>query len=355
MLDIKRHLRRGGLPPGSLEIPGKAAEAPSPTKIERFDYDEATCHESECPTFEESLIAPVQGRKSWINVNGIHDTSILKAVGETLSVHPLILEDIMHPVQRPKIEDEGDCIFVVAPMLTFDKSENVLKSEQVSFLLFADRVLTFQERPGDVFDPVRNRLRTGKGLVRKSGTDYLMYALLDVMVDNYFSVIENMGNELENIEELIMANPDPSIQANLYKLKRETVYLRKCVWPLREMVSEMERSDNALISDSTRKYLRDLQDHAIQVLDVVEQYRDILTSLLDLYLSSVSTRMNNVMKVLTIFATIFMPITFVAGIYGMNFKYMPELEWRFGYFMVIVVMIGVVGGMLVYFRRKRWL
>jgi magnesium transporter len=251
------------------------------------------------------------------------------------------------------VEDCGEYVFVVLKMLSSDR--NKITSEQISIVLGPDFVVSFQEREGDVFNPIRERIRIGRGRIRKMGADYLAYALLDSVVDNYFIFLEKLGDKIEFLEEELVTNPTTETLQTIHDLKTEMVFLRKSVWPLREIISGLERGESALIQESTEIYLRDVYDHTIQVIDTVETFRDMVSGMLDIYLSSVSNRMNEVMKVLTIIATIFIPLTLIAGIYGMNFQYMPELGWRWGYPMVWLIMLVIGALMLVYFRRERWL
>ena len=261
----------------------------------------------------------------------------------------------MNTGQRPKMEDFGDYLFIVLKMLHYDKEEDETKTEQVSLILSSNYVISFQESEGDVFDPIRERIRSDRGRIRKMGVDYLAYSLIDAIVDNYFMVLEKIGEKIEDIEDELVRNPTPEVLHTIHRLKRELIFLRKSVWPLREVISRLERWESPLIDKSIDIYLRDVYDHTIQVIDALETFRDMLSGMLDIYLSSLSNRMNEVMKVLTIIATIFIPLTFIAGIYGMNFKYMPELDSPWGYPLVYIVMLAVSAVMLVYFRRKRWL
>jgi magnesium transporter len=285
----------------------------------------------------------------------VHELSEVEKIGNYLKTHPLVLEDIMHTGQRPKMEDFGDYLFVVLKMLQYEEAANETRTEQVSLILGNNYVVSFQEDEGDVFDLIRDRLRTDRGRIRKMGADYLLYSLLDAIVDNYFMVLEKIGEKIEDIEDDLVKNPTPEVLQTIHQMKRELLYLRKSVWPLREVISRLERWESPLIDQSIDIYLRDVYDHTIQVIDALETFRDMLSGMLDIYLSSVSNRMNEVMKVLTIIATIFIPLTLIAGIYGMNFKYMPELETPWGYPMVYVIMLGVSLVMLMYFRRKRWI
>ena len=285
----------------------------------------------------------------------MHQLSKVEKIGNYLKTHPLVLEDIMHTGQRPKMEDFGDYLFVVLKMLQYDEAANETRTEQVSLILGNNYVVSFQEDEGDVFDLIRDRLRTDRGRIRKMGADYLLYSLLDAIVDNYFTVLEKIGEKIEDIEDDLVKNPTPEVLQTIHQMKRELLYLRKSVWPLREVISRLERWESPLIDRTIDIYLRDVYDHTIQVIDALETFRDMLSGMLDIYLSSVSNRMNEVMKVLTIIATIFIPLTLIVGIYGMNFKYMPELETPWGYPMVYVIMLGVSLVMLMYFRRKRWI
>ena len=345
--------KKAGLPPGSI-VPitdGKAAAA----RITVIDYDATSFEERSAQSAEECL--PYKGKPSvtWINVDGIQDVTVMEGFGEHFGLHPLVLEDIVDSAQRPKMEDLGDYIFVVLKMLSLDAATGSVKSEQVALIVGADYVLSFQEVPGDVFDPIRERLRSSKGRIRDRGADYLAYALLDAIVDNYFSILEYFGEEMEGVEVGLVSAPTPEMLQTIYVLKRELLFLRKSIWPLRELVNGLLRTESPLIHERTMMYLRDIYDNAIQVMDTVETFREMLGGMRDTYISSVSNRMNEVMKVLTIIATIFIPITFIAGIYGMNFQHMPELSQPWGYFAALGVM-GVIGLiMVIYFSRKGWL
>jgi magnesium transporter len=292
---------------------------------------------------------------TWINVDGVHKLDYIENIGKLLKIHPLVLEDIMHTGQRPKMEDFEDYLFVVLKMFQYDEKENVTKTEQVSLILSSNYLISFQEEEGDVFDLIRERIRTDRGRIRKMGVDYLAYSLIDAIVDNYFMVLEKIGESIEDIEDELIKNPTTEVLQTIHSLKRELIFLRKSVWPLREVISKLERWESPIINKSIDIYLRDVYDHTIQVIDALETFRDMLSGMLDIYLTSVSNRMNEVMKVLTIIATIFIPLTLVAGIYGMNFKYMPELDASWGYPMVYVIMLTISAIMLVYFRRKKWL
>jgi magnesium transporter len=349
----KRHIKKAGLPPGTLvHIGEKKVEQ---VRITYLDYDDQSFQEKQASDINECFSLKETSTVSWINVDGIHEVSVIERIGQHFDLHPLILEDVLHTTQRPKFEDYDSHIFIVLKMLRCVENGQFVQSEQVSIILGPNFVISFQENIGDVFESVRDRIRNAKGRIRKMGPDYLAYALLDAVVDGYFSVLETMGEKIESLEEDLVNEPNENILRQIHLLKRELISLRKSTWPLRELINNMQRSESVLINESTGLYLRDVYDHTIQVIDTVESYRDIVSSMLDLYLSSISNRMNAVMKVLTIIATIFIPLTFVAGIYGMNFKYMPELEWRWGYAAVLLIMIAIAAGMIVFFKKKRWL
>lgn len=352
-MNTHKRSRKAGLPPGSLvHIGEKKAER---TKITIIDYDEQNFQEKEARTIEECFPFKETATVTWINIEGVHDSEIFSKIGSHFCVHSLILEDIMTTQQRPKMEDMGDYIYVVVRMMSYEGKKNEVISEQVSLIIGSNFVISFQESGGDVFDSIRDRIRTGKGRVRKMGPDYLAYSLLDSIVDNYFLILEKLGEKVEIVEEELVSDPGRKTLQEIHVLKREMIFLRKSVWPLREVVSGLERAESGLIKESTGIFLRDVYDHTIQVIDTVETYRDMLSGMLDMYLSSVSNRMNEVMKVLTIIATIFIPLTFIAGVYGMNFKHMPELEWRWGYFAILGFMFSIGIFMLILFKRKKWM
>jgi len=351
---IKKRSKKAGLPPGTLvHIGEKRAGEP---KITLIDYDEANFQERDVKTVEECFSFREKPTVTWINVEGVHHVEVVEKLGNCFGLHPLVLEDILNTDQRPKMEIYGDYIYIVVKMLYGSDPNRLVEAEQVSLILGSNFVISFQEgKEGDVFNPVRERIRSGKGLIQKMGSDYLAYSLIDTIVDNYFLVLESLGERIELLEEELVAHPTTTTLHGIQKFKNEMIFMRRVVWPLREVISGLGRKESPLIKETTEIYLRDVYDHTVQVMDAIEVYREMLSGMLDIYLSSVSNRLNSVMKVLTIIATIFMPLTFIAGIYGMNFKYMPELESRWGYPVVwlVVVIIGV--SMLIYFKRKKWL
>lgn len=351
----KKRSQKAGLPPGTLiHIGEKKREVP---KITILDYDETQFQEREAKSVEECFPLKEKPTVTWINVEGLHQVEVLERLGGCYGLHPLVLEDILNTDQRPKMEDYGEYVYIVLKMLTYyDDKSGQIEAEQISLVLGRNFVLSFQEgKKGDVFDLLRERLRGAKGRIRKMGADYLAYSLIDSVVDHYFIILERLGERVEFLEEELMTEPTTKTLQEIYNLKREMIFLRKAVWPLREVVGALERGESPLIQQNTQIYLRDVYDHTIQVIDTIETFRDTVSGMLDIYLSSVSNRLNSVMKVLTIIATIFMPLTFLAGIYGMNFKYMPELEWHWGYPLVWMIMIAIGILMLFYFRKKKWL
>ncbi len=357
---IKKLSQTAGLAPGTLVHVGeKRTEKPRITVI---DYDEKQFQEKTIDNIEECFALKKTPTVTWVNIDGVHDVGLIEKLGKEFNIHPLILEDIVNTGQRPKIEDMGEYIFLVLKMFYQDRENSKdINIEQVSMLLGRDFVISFQEKEGDVFDPTRERIRKAKGRVRTMKADYLAYALLDAVIDGYFAILESFGEEVEDIGEILAANPTSETLHVIHKLKRDTIFLRKSVWPLREIVNTLQRGESRLVESSNLVYFRDIYDHTIQVIDTIEATRDMVSGMLDIYLSSVSNKMNEVMKVLTIFAAIFIPLTFVAGIYGMNFNpgisawNMPELNWKFGYFFALGIMLLVALLMVFYFKRKKWM
>ncbi len=348
-----------GLPPGSLvHIGEKRSE---PVKITVFDYDQTMFEEKQLSAIKDSFLYRETETVSWLNIDGVHDAALIESLGKAFELHPLVLEDIMNTNQRPKIEFFDQYVYLVVKMLSYDEKTREVNTEQVSIIIMENMVISFQERPGDLFDPVRERIRQGKGRVRRMGPDYLAYSLIDAVVDHYFVIMESIGGIIELMEDKVIDEPTPETLKKIYHLKANVIVLRKSIWPLRELINSFLRDESIFVSDAMTVFLRDLYDHSIQVMDTVETYRDMVSGLIDIYMSSVSNKMNEVMKVLTIFASIFIPLTFVAGIYGMNFNTavspvnMPELNWFWGYPFALIVMILMAGIMLLYFKRKQWL
>ena len=355
---IKKRSHKSGLPPGTLVHVG--TQKVEKTRITVIDYDGGNLEEKELKNIKDCFPYKDRSTVTWINLDGVHQVDVIEKIGKHFNLHPLVLEDIVNTGQRPKIEDFDDYLFVVLKMLYRDENEQETQAEQVSLIIGPQFVITFQEKVGDVFNSVRERIRNGKGRIRKMGADYLAYALIDSIVDNYFTVLEKLGEEIEDMEKELVGDPKPQILQSVNRLKGELLFLRKLIWPLREVISGLQRGESPLIKETTGIYLRDVYDHTIQVIDTIETFRDLASGMVDTYLSSVSNKMNEVMKVLTIIATIFIPLTFVAGIYGMNFNpdvsilNMPELNWKYGYVTSIGVMVLVALVMVYYFKRKKW-
>ena len=350
---FKGHSRKQGLPPGTLVYAG--TERQEPVKITVVDYNESDFSEITLERVEDCFAFKDSASVSWINITGIHDPDVVRRIGDHFRLHPLVQEDILNTSQRSKTEDYDDYLYTVLKMLRWDNAHVQMIVEQVSLVIGANFVLSFQEQEGDVFDCIRERLRSAKGRIRKMKADYLAYSLLDAIVDGYFVVLERLGESLETLEEETIASPTNKTRENIYRVRQEGLFLRKAVWPVREMIGSLERLESPLISETMGPYFRDLYDHAVQVIDTTETFREMLSGLLDTYLSSISNRMNEIMKVLTIIATIFIPLTFFAGIYGMNFDFMPELHWKWGYPMVWGIMLATIAVMVIYFKKKKWL
>ena len=348
----RKSSKKAGSSPGTLVHVGEKRTDDIHFSLLHYDADALT--ERPLNRVEEALPLLKPAATTWINIDGIHDIALMEHIGRHFGLHPLTLEDVLNTTQRPKAEAFDDYLFVVLKMLHYDADQNRISSEQISLILGENILISFQEAAGDVFEPVRQRIRKGKGRIRAGGCDYLAYALIDAIVDNYFVILEKLGERLEGLEENIDDQPDVDILADIHTIRRELIYLRKQVWPLREIIAHFLKDDVDFIGAATRLFMRDVYDHTIQTIDTIESFRDILSGMQDLYLSIISNRMNEVMKVLTIIATIFIPITFVAGIYGMNFTHMPELTWRWGYLFVWMIILSIIVGMLVFFRRKKW-
>jgi len=347
---LKRSKKAGLLPGSLIHVGHTYTEKP---KITLIRYTEASYREKETGSPAALGAPPDEQTITWITVDGLQDTELMEELGNIFKLHPLVLEDILNTSQRPKMQDYGDYLYIVLRSFT-ETGEAELNSEQISIVLGRNFVLSFREKESTIFQPVKERLSCDVGRIRKAGADYLAHALIDNIVDNYFLVLESLEEKIEFLEDDLVRRTTPATLQAINKLKRELIFLRKSLWPLREAISTLERSDSQLISESTGIYFRDIYDHVIAVIDSVETFRDMLSNMLDIYLSAASNKLNEVMKVLTIIATLFMPLTFVAGIYGMNFKYMPELEWRWGYFIILGIMLLIALLMVFYFKRKRW-
>jgi magnesium transporter len=351
-LFLKRSSKKAGLSPGTVVFVGE--KKVEEIRITIIDYDENQYKEREIKNVAECFTYKDTPSISWINIIGVHQVDIIEKLGDHFVLHPLLQEDVVNTHQRPKLDEFDDHLFIVLKMFSFNKEDHELEAEQISLIVGSHFVISFQERQGDGFEQVRERLRKGKGRIRKKGSDYLAYALIDAIVDSYYSILEILGEHIESLQEELVSEPKREDLQIIQHLKRDMLFFRKSIWPLRDVIGGLVKGEASLIKEDVLVYLRDVYDHSIQVIDTIETFRDMLSALLDIYLSSVGNRMNEVMKVLTIIATIFIPMTFLAGIYGMNFKYMPELEWRYAYLFFWIVVSVVLIAMVAWFKRKKW-
>lgn len=352
----KRRSAKAGLPPGTLVYIGERKT--DHVRLTLIQYRDGFFTEQEVASVGAFLAiysATDAGTITWFDIGGLHDIRLIEEIGKAFQLHPLLLEDIVNTEQRPKREDYGNFLYVVIKMLSVHASRARLVAEQVSLVLGERLLLSFQEDGTDVWGPIRDRLRTGKGRTAAAGTDYLLYSLIDAVADNYFSVMESLAERLEHLEDRLLAAPHPDTLRELHALKRELLCVRRAIWPLRDVLSGLERGDFKLIAESTRLYMRDVYDHTVQVIDALETLRETVAEMLDIYLSSMTNRMTAVMKVLTIITTIFMPLSFIASLYGMNFRRMPGLDSGWGFPVVLTLMIAIGLLMLFVFRKKRWL
>lgn len=349
---FQKRSSKAGLSPGSLvHIGNQYAEK---SKITLIRYNETFFEDKEISTTKDFHIEKDKGEITWLNIDGLQDIKLFEDVGSMFGLHPLVLEDILNTNQRSKMEDYGDYIYLVIKNL-YEQAGDKLLSDQISIILGKNFVLSFQERESGIFESIREKISKSKGRIRKEGADYLVHAIVDNIVDHYFIELENLEDKIENLEDDLVKKPTQATLHDIHLFKKNLIVLGKTLWPLREAISSVERSDSPLINKTTLVYFKDIYDHTIAIIDTVETFKDMLSGMLDIYLSTISNRLNEVMKVLTIIATIFMPLTFIAGVYGMNFKYMPELEWRWGYFGVLGVMMVVALLMVRYFKKKKWL
>jgi magnesium transporter len=348
---VQKRSKKTGLPPGTLVHIGE--HKADRVTVAVFHYSGADCVEVESKQ-PDLLSPPADESVVWINVSGVHKMDVLETLGKQFSLHPLLLEDVANTDQRPKLDDYETYFFLVIKMLSLTDGKDIAV-EQVSLVLGRNYVISFQENGTDVFQPVRERLRGAKGRLRQSGADYLLYALVDAIVDQYFAVLESLGEKIEALQQVVVEDPKPETLNEIHGLKRQLLFFRRAVWPLRDVMNNLSRSDCPFLQEATKLFFRDVYDHVVQIVDTIETLREMVSASLDIYLSSVSYRLNAVMRVLTVITTIFMPLSFIASIYGMNFEHMPELRSRWGYPLVLAVMIAVGVGMLVLFRKKRWL
>lgn len=345
--------KKVGLSPGSLVYIGPKRD--SKPKITIFNYTSEGYSEKTVETIEECL--PYKDEKSvtWINIDGVHDMELIDKIGNLFELHPLLLEDVVNTTQRPKMDEFDDHLFAVLRMLTYDEKENCIMSEQVSIVLSKKFVLSFQEDEGDLYDPIRARIRDNKSKIRDFGTDYLVYRIMDVTVDHYYTLIEKLGDKIEHLEDKVLRQPPRTILQEIQDVKKDLLLLRRSVYPLREVLAAMTRDDNKMIVKKTQKFIRDVHDHTVHVIEALEMFRETVNGLKDAYHSHLNIEMNKTIQTLTIITTIFIPLSFIAGVYGMNFEYMPELTSKYGYPATLAVMVVLAVGMLFYFRRRKWL
>jgi len=342
-----------GMSPGSLVHVGNVPEAA--TRMSIIDYSKTNIEEQGIKSVNEILPYIDKDTVTWLNVEGLKDVEPIESIGSILNIHPLVLEDILNTHQRPKFEEYDHYLYIVLKKLSLENEKFLVGYEQISILVLDNFVVTFTEKPDDLFQPLKQRLKNSKGRLRNMGSDYLTYAILDTIVDRKFVLLDALDESIESIEDELLTSPASETLAIIQLLKRELIYIRKSIAPLRELLAAILRSDTMLIDERTNIYFRDVYDHALRITESTESYRDVLSGLLDIYMSSVSNKMNEVMKVLTVFASIFIPLTFIAGIYGMNFEYMPELKWKWAYPVLWILFITIPVVLLIYFKKKKWL
>ncbi len=344
---------KSGLPPGSLVHVGEVHTHEH--KITVINYNKSTLEKHTVKSVEELLPYKTTDTITWVIVDGLKDVSIIDAIGQNFDIHALVLEDILNTHQRPKFEEFNDYLYIVLKAISLGNEEFTVEYEQISLLILNNFVFTFMEKPDELFDPILNRLDNDKSQIRNQGADYLAYVIMDTVVDEYFALQDTFDELIESVEDNLLSDPSSQTLATIQKIKRELIFLRRTVSPLRELLAAIQRSESPLLNEKTRRYFGDIYDHAIRIIEALESYRDLIAGMLDIYLSSVSNKMNETMKVLTVFASIFIPLTFIAGVYGMNFEYMPELKWRWSYPVLWIIFVGVSVFLLGYFKKKKWL
>ena len=344
--------RKAGLAPETLVHTGRRYG--ETVKVTVLEYDAENVRERVAGDYTGLTAARAEGQVTWISVEGLHNVEVVERIGQDFAIHPLVMEDILNIEQRPKLEDYGDYLYIVMRSFTVAPG-GAPAGEQVSLIMGKGYVISFQESDRDLFKAVRDRINGCKGRIRREGADYLAYCLIDTLIDNYFVVLETLGETLEDLEERMVVQTGREALQQIHVLKRDMLFFRKALWPLREVIGVMARGESSLVRPTTLPYIRDIYDHTIQVIDTLETYRDILSGLLDIYLSSISNHLNQIMKVLTIISTIFIPLTFITGVFGMNFKYMPGLEETWGFPAIVLVMLAVCAVMLRFFRTRDWL
>ena len=349
--NLKRMSKKSQTSPGTLLHVGEEGE--EDVVVRMIQYNQAVYSNKEIRNVQDINIED-KTSVNWIDIVGLKDIKIIQDIGEKFNLHKLLLEDVLNTTHQPKMEAYGDCLFTLVKILKYHEETNNTTIEQISFVIFENTLITFKEFADDVFSNVMERIETGTN-IRKNEADYLFYGLLDAIVDGYFLELEKIDDKIDLLEEELMINPQKRLLQEIYELKREMIYIRNSIWPLRNIISNLTTNEFQLINEKTIYYLRDIHDHIIQIIDIMETYRDILSGMLDTYLSSIGHKTNEVMKVLTIFSTIFIPLTFLAGVYGMNFHNLPELKWKYGYFIFWIISIMIFIGMIRYFRKKRWI
>lgn len=345
---------KAGLPPGTLIHVGEVHHPD--TRISIIDFNAGHYEQQIANSLEQvSKSRDCPDSVTWLNIEGLSDIALIEGLGKQFNIHPLILEDILNTHQRPKVDEYDDCLFLVAKVIQLNKDTNIVDYQQISILLFDRLIFTFKERQDQMLLPIQERLRSGKGIIRQHGADYLVYLVLDSVIDQYFSMQDSMDEIIDSLEEELLKNPTRESLIKIQRVKRELIYIRRIVSPQRDMLGVILHTDTPLIGEKTRVYFRDVYDHVLRVSEAIDSYREMMTGLLDIYVSSISNKMNEIMKVLTVFASIFIPLTFLTGIYGMNFENMPELKWKWAYPVVWGVFITLPVVLLIYFKKKKWL
>lgn len=350
---LRNRSHKAGLPPGTLVHAGQVKS--DFTKIDRYIFDKDSISIDESIHLDDLDTPTETGKTLWLDVKGFGNIGAIQRIGRKFNIHPLVLEDILNSTQRPKIEDFKNYLFTVIRSLGYDDQKDMAEAEQVCLIMGDGYVLTFRDSLHPLFDSIVQRLKIDKSRLREGGADYLTYSCVDVIVDNYFLVLERIGDQIEEIEDALVSRPMPQTLGKVHRLKTDLIFIRKSLWPLREMIGRMLVGESHFIHDYLRPYLRDLLDHAIHAIDTVEAFRDITSGMIDIYLSSVNNRVSEIMKFLTVISTTFIPLTFLCGWYGMNFPDMPELKWQYGYPMVIVLAVSVALTMITYFRKRKWI
>lgn len=345
--------QKAGMPPGTIVYVGKSA--PEETFIDLISFNTGTFAEKNSIDASHCAEEIRTDSVCWINIVGLKDSASIQNICSQFNIHPLTIEDILNTNQRPKVEFYDDYVYVCLKMLYNDKENGLgtVSTEQISLILRRNCVLSFQEVRGDVFNPIRDRIRSAKGRIRHHSADYLLYCLLDAIVDNYFLILENVSEGIEAVQELVL-DSDPTVIKTLHSIKQDIISIRRFIWPARDLLSSIEKSDHSLISRDTKLYLRDVSEHALRAIETVEMYREMATGAFEIHLSSISNRMNEIMRILTMISTFFIPLTFIAGIYGMNFKYMPELERPWAYPALLGIMVLIAFFMAIFFKRRKW-